>query len=266
MTWYTCIGQLVVNVCLILIYTQFSTDLITAHFSASFLPWHRASLHIYESLLTRKCGLTIPIPYWNWEIDHQSLESSSIWSPSTGFGGDGSTTLPEGFGMGRCVVDGPFANTTRLWWDGRESPHCLGRGFLSFETNETGKISGEWFSPERIADVTRSKTYLEFEKRLEYTAHNALHWGVRGDFSSMTSANEPLFWLHHGQLDRLWSRWQEEIPSMRKKEYQGISLNTTEGREKQGALDDWLRFPGFGGDIRVSEVMDTEGSLLCYRY
>jgi tyrosinase len=206
------------------------------------------------------------MPYWDWAVDHQFLETSSIWSPYTGFGGDGSPALPEAFGKGRCVVDGPFANITRLWWDGRENPHCLGRGFLDAETLERGKLSGTWFSPERIGEVTRSETYFEFEKRLENTAHNALHWGIRGDFSSMTSANEPLFWLHHGQLDRLWWRWQGENMDVRTKEYQGVSFNTTEGRKKQGTLNDSLRFPGLWRDIKVSEVMETEGKLLCYRY
>lgn len=127
-------------------------------------------------------------------------------------------------------------------------------------------MSGTWFSPESVGEVRRSKDYVEFEKRIEETVHNALHWGVRGDFSSMTAANEPVFWLHHGQLDRLWWGWQGEKPEVRAKEYQGVSFNTTKGRERQGTLDDPLGFIGLWRDIKVSEVMETEGELLCYRY
>lgn len=250
----------------LIICRRISANMSSAHFSASFLPWHRASLYIFESLLTKKCGLKIPMPYWDWAVDHQSLETSSIWSSSEGFGGDGAVNLPEGFGKGRCVVDGPFANTTRLWWDGQENSHCLGRGFVHADTSEMGKLSGTWFSPESIAEMTRSDGYFEFEKRLENTAHNALHWGIRGDFSSMTSANEPLFWLHHAQLDRLWWQWQEENPGVRMEEYEGVSFNTTEGKKIQGTLNDQLRFTGFWKDIKVREVMKTEGQLLCYRY
>jgi tyrosinase len=242
------------------------TNVCVAHAAASFLPWHRASLHIYETLLAERCDLRIPAPYWDWELDHQSLETSSIWSPDTGFGGDGAATLPEGVGKGRCVVDGPFANTTRLYWEGHERPHCLGRAFKNFDTKESGKLSGAWFSPETMGEVKRSNTFAEFEEKLEGTVHNALHWGIRGDFSSMSAANEPLFWLHHGQIDRLWWKWQSENPKGREREYQGVSFNTTEGRERKGTLSDLLEFGGLWGDIEVSRVMETRGELLCYTY
>lgn len=127
-------------------------------------------------------------------------------------------------------------------------------------------MSGTWFSPENIGDLKRSSTYADFEEKLEGTVHNALHWSVRGDFSSMTAANEPLFWLHHAQLDRLWWSWQTENLEVRTKEYRGISFNTTAGRERQGALTDPLEFIGLWEDIQVSQVMQTEGELLCYRY
>jgi tyrosinase len=77
---------------------------------------------------------------------------------------------------------------------------------------------------------------------------------------------DPIFWLHHAQLDRLWWQWQQENYGKRHTEYYGKAFNTTEGSRRQGTLDDKLSFLGLWEDIAVSEVMSTDRGLLCYRY
>ena len=32
---------------------------------------------------------------------------------------------------------------------------------------------------------------------------------------SMKSPNDPAFWFHHAQVDRIWSLWQENNPAKR---------------------------------------------------
>lgn len=164
------------------------------------------------------------------------------------------------------MTDGPFANNTRIYWEGNESPHCLSRGFKHFETKELGKISGYWFRPEQMGELKTEPTYIRFEDKIEGMMHNSLHWGVRGDFSSMTAANEPLFFLHHTKIDKLWWQWQSEDFDFRKTEYEGVSFNTTEGRARQGTIHDTLEFMDLWRDTKVSEVMETQNELLCYRY
>ncbi len=127
-------------------------------------------------------------------------------------------------------------------------------------------MSGGWFTPEKIGIVQRSEGYFEFEDRIEGTIHNAIHWSLRGEMASKSAANDPIFWLHHVQLDRLWWKWQLERPDTRFTDYEGISLNTSAGRKKEARLGDTLEFLDLWKDIRVSEVMKTEGSVLCYRY
>ena len=39
------------------------------HHTASFLPWHRYFLHIYESTLRSKCGYEGGLVYWDWTLD-----------------------------------------------------------------------------------------------------------------------------------------------------------------------------------------------------
>lgn len=91
--------------------------------------------------------------------------------------------------------------------------------------------------------------------------------------NTYSSPGDPLFYLHHGGLDRLWWTWQQadwparnftvggpdtqwaypynyfgDIP------YENITLATP------------LHFGALADDITVGDVMDTEGGLLCYRY
>lgn len=73
---------------------------------------------------------------------------------------------------------------------------------------------------------------------------------------------DPVFYLHHAQLDRLWWLWQQEQPS-RTMEYNGRENGHS---EVQASLNDTLPMHGLAREARVEEVMDTKGGLLCYRY
>lgn len=41
------------------------------------------------------------------------------------------------------------------------------------------------------------------------TMHAAAHGAVGGTMGSYSSPNDPVFFLHHAQVDRLWAQWQE---------------------------------------------------------
>ena len=61
-----------------------------------------------------------------------------------------------------------------------------------------------------IADVLSENTYTEFTTALEF-AHNDVHGWVGGTMGLIpTAPADPIFWLHHAQIDRLWSQWQAE--------------------------------------------------------
>ena len=74
---------------------------------------------------------------------------------------------------------------------------------------------------------------------------------------------DPIFFLHHAQLDRLWWRWQQENLTIRLKDYSGKHMFNSTG---EASLSDALMFAGFTEDKTVLDVMDTQGDLLCYRY
>ena len=43
--------------------------------------------------------------------------------------------------------------------------------------------------------------------------HNAVHVWVGGDMLLSTSPNDPVFFLHHCNVDRVWAAWQRRYPS-----------------------------------------------------
>ncbi|KAK6814605.1 Tyrosinase ustQ [Aspergillus parasiticus] len=231
------------------------------HRSASFLPWHRYTLVVFEKALREHCGFTGQVPYWDWTLDWMNLANSSIFNSVDGFGGDGDRTGPEVVGGGHCVIDGPFAGLQPILYNHTYVQHCIARGFR--DGDQAGRISGEYYRPESIGGILRKQSYVELVREVEIYLHNPLHQGVNGDFLAMTAANDPLFYVHHAQLDRLWWRWQQENPDLRLKEYHGKHMYNSTGN---ATLDDILMYGGFAEDIPVSRVMDTKGGFLCYTY
>src|SRR5436305_4534028 len=44
--------------------------------------------------------------------------------------------------------------------------------------------------------------------RLESTPHDSVHVSIGGFMGSFgTAARDPIFWLHHSNIDRLWDAW-----------------------------------------------------------
>lgn len=261
------------------------------HSSASFLPWHRYFLHIYEQTLRRRCGYEGRIPYWDWTRDADAnaeadLGSSMVFDAHTGFGSDGARNGTITAGQhGRCVTDGPFAGLEVLWYDVKYQPHCLSRGFRTDAYGTTGpvKIDGTALRTSEIDKILNLDDYESFVSTLERQVHDVIPFGVGGDFETFSAPFEPLFWLHHAQLDRLWSIWQDRAAERRKKEYSGLRFRNS---FVTASLDDELEYglllKGLEldeGTVTVEQVMDIEGGCslggmhaarkggaLCYSY
>lgn len=233
-----------------------------SHGGASFLPWHRYTLFLWEKSLREHCGFSGQIPYWDWTLDWMNLSQSSIWDVNTGFGGDGDPNGPITVGNGRCVTDGPFKHLRPLIYNHTWGEHCLSRGFRDGDI--LGKLPSGPFNPETMGRVMRSATYKEFGDAVEFGLHDVMHNAISGDFLALTAANDPLFFVHHVQLDRLWWKWQQEEPGHRLTEYEGRHMvNST---SEDASLDSYLMYGGFADDIPVRNVIDTENGFLCYRY
>ncbi|ORY67562.1 uncharacterized protein BCR38DRAFT_427482 [Pseudomassariella vexata] len=243
------------------------------HFVASFLPWHRWFVHIYETALRSECGYTSPMPFWDWTLDAGHMRDSPVLSNSStsGFGGDGSggfVSPSRPNPLTSCISTGAFTNLTVAYYAGDARPHCINRGFTDGfdEDPEMNKdMMAAWYTPAAIKNLTESNHDFEnFWDALENGPHGAIHNVLGGDMVPATSPNDPLFIMHHCQIDRLWWLWQQEDASVRNRDYSG--RKNQEPDETPAALGDSLQFLGLGTDVTVESVMTTETDSLCYKY
>jgi tyrosinase len=142
---------------------------------------------------------------------------------------------------------------------GSHSPHCLTRDFgsnLSF--HETPKQ----LSPSAVEALLSEDDYYKFLVNFEATTHVAIPKFIMGDFRFSTSPNDPIFFLHHAQVDRVW--WQWQMYSLDRRLAYGGKFKAKES--KLASPDDAISIGGLAPDIKVRDIMDVRSGLLCYRY
>ena len=59
-----------------------------------------------------------------------------------------------------------------------------------------------------LASAIGNTTFNVFQAAIEGAVHADVHNAVGGDMATDRSPTDPLFWLHHANLDRIFSRWQ----------------------------------------------------------
>jgi hypothetical protein len=213
----------------------------SVHGTALFFAWHRRFLKDFENKL-RAIDPTVSLPYWNWAQDSNAPEQSYIWGARY-LGGNGGS--PDG-----VVQIGPFAG----WRPLNPQPHGLRRQWSN------GTRIAAWASAEIInSAIASSGSYDTLRRAIEPVPHGKVHVNVGGDMSTLNgSPNDPLFWVFHAYVDKIWADWQNAHLTSALTSYGGRNADGSAGR-----LSDTL--PGFGPDT-VQSVMDTRSAALCYAY
>ncbi|KAI2627026.1 Di-copper centre-containing protein [Hypomontagnella submonticulosa] len=193
------------------------------HGVGAFLPFHRYFVTVHEHLLRTECNYTGPLPYWDEPSDVGNINGSAIFDVEVGFGGNGT-------GAKSCIVDGPFANLTlRFKEDMTVSNYCISR----YLNDRAFSAAAQEF----VDMCLEREKYTDAWNCLEGRPHGAGHGGVSGTMvNTFLSPGDPIFYLHHGYLDKLWWDWQSLNLSMRLTEIGGN--NTASGPFGPG--------PGFG--------------------
>jgi tyrosinase len=155
------------------------------HNSPLFLPWHRAYLYFFEKALQeRVAGVTLP--WWDWTLEH---------------------------GVG---IPAPYAKATVA---GKRNPLASspiqpsGRRFPN--ERKTWRQPGQpsWLPTQpQVNAVMANASFFTFQTQLE-GIHNGVHGWVGGTMNDPSvAAYDPVFWAHHGMIDRLWYLWQLRHP------------------------------------------------------
>jgi hypothetical protein len=140
----------------------------TCNHGWQFLAWHRMYLYFFERIVRAASGdPTFALPYWDY-------------APAS------NRTLPPPFRTPN--------NATNPLWDST-------RGAM----NTGGSL------PASAVDSTTClipTSYTSFQSSINGTPHGAVHVSIGGNMGGFnTAGQDPIFWLHHCNIDRLWEKW-----------------------------------------------------------
>lgn len=157
-----------------------------------FLPWHRAYTAMYERIVRHVTkNNDFAMPFWDWTADPY---------------------LPEVFTMQKTPdgKDNPLYVSSRTWPVTRPIPdNIVGQGVLNtiltaapYEVFGSTRPAGQnSLDPSWI--ITSSGT----QGTLESTPHNQVHNNIGGWMPTWSSPRDPIFFMHHGNIDRIWATW-----------------------------------------------------------
>ncbi|KAF9002918.1 tyrosinase [Cyathus striatus] len=256
----------------------------SAHENPYFLPWHRWFLHLFDSSLRETCGYKGPTPYWDWTKDSLSLIDAPVFDPSPKYGLGGN---------GDCSPEGDCSVTSGAFLPPRFElafpiPHRLRRQLsLNSWDDLGGKPHNRTLGPAYVESIINGFSGDFFRLQYKLTQmHNHVHNLVGGDLAGLCPApisekectdrklnaytpNDPIFWLHHAQLDRLWSQWQYISPD-NLYNFSGIPLNSTNLPDPRydinASTSHMMRFDRLSVGVQVSEVFHHDEAPLCYLY
>ena len=236
-----------------------------AHRGPAFGPWHRELLRLFEQELRAAVGdPDLCLPYWDWTKDQSASDAGFPFTPEF-LGGDGAGHPQDQVTTG----DFSFAAGWKL--------NCDEEGF-GFLRRHFGGDGPGLPTPQSVKDCLAVTPYdsspwnrsssaaSSFRNVLEGWVgprgiHNAVHRWVDGSMQPGTSPNDPVFFLHHCNIDRLWSVWEQKnqaqspyLPDSSTAAANGLTrLNELMSTFGRTATDRY-----FGVDVHPADVVNSK--------
>jgi tyrosinase len=218
------------------------------HGSWYFLPWHRMYLSYFESIIrsvltTELAGdidaqtsSTWALPYWNY------LQGRNYWRLPASFL---KPNLPDGRPNPLLHPRNPNINTGGLF----------SQFAISADALQIGTFEGQsGFGGPR----TDFMHFGNVHGQLESNPHDLVHGNVGGDMGDPnTAALDPIFWLHHANIDRLWAVWLGEG---------GGRANPTDPAWTTSVGFDFYDANGTPQTLTTAQVLDSTSVPLNYTY
>lgn len=220
------------------------------HFCYWFLAWHRAYISVTERKIREISGDdSFSYPYWNWSSDRHIPQAYAKAGSSLANAVRFARTQPSGLQDDEVDFN---PNDPSL--------KALGVSALSakaFEAKTKAQISLSFGGIARPNSAGLNGAGAYGNNRLEGTPHGPVHvyvggengHGEPGDMTDFaTAARDPIFFAHHGNLDRLWEIWRSD-PKHKATEPQ------SSGFLNHRFVFAWL--DGSTVDMPMSDVLDT---------
>lgn len=217
------------------------------HQSWYFLPWHRAYLSFFEKTVRRTIqSIGGPsdwaLPYWNYSVSDNARRLPLAFQQ---------INLPDGSPNALFVSQrSPRANTNQTLGTSADSSTvaCLSRNRF-INNGPIAEFGGGRSGPSTAAGVSGA---------CERTPHNTMHGAVGGWMGAFETAGlDPIFWLHHANIDRLWTIWLNSAPTR---------TDPTDANWLNNFSWDFHDENGNPVTIRFNQIVDTTSQLLDYQY
>lgn len=154
------------------------------HGNYLFLPWHRLQVSHMERIIAQVTGHSrFAMPYWDWQEER---------------------FLPD------WVLDSKSA-----LFEPRRAPRVASLDFYNERWARNPQRERNGLASVTSDDFTTFFGTARAAGRVEAYGHNIIHELVGGDdgymSSTRTAALDPIFWLHHCNIDRVWATWHNKF-------------------------------------------------------
>lgn len=161
------------------------------HGSFFFLSWHRMFLYYFERILRKASGSsTFSLPYWNYsDVSSQAALPASFRSPKN--------------------------SSNPLYVSQRDAAINAGGYLPASVVSYKAAFAKTAFATTNVSDpgfggliVSGPVHFNNPHSAIENQPHDVVHVTIGGWMSDpFTAAQDPIFWLHHANIDRLWDKW-----------------------------------------------------------
>lgn len=150
------------------------TTVTDVHGSLYFLPWHRIVVHLYEKALQQASGnANLRVPYWEWQMD--------------------------------LGVPPEYEDAAALKPVDKQGQTIARRNVI-----ETESWSADALNTDRFL---LKSTFQDLSIESDQGAHTWVHtWSGSVMEEVKEAARDPLFFVHHANMDRLWFQWKQQNP------------------------------------------------------
>lgn len=166
------------------------------HGLPDFLPWHRLYILEFERAL-QQFEPEVSLPYWDWTSAKALAE-----------------------GLPSALTQNEFTDAT-----GTTRRNPLRNARIEFDDRWTNRNSAPDVQrladyAAQVADAREVGVFYDSDASTDFTSalenpHGGLHTWVGGDMRLVDyAAFDPVFWLHHANVDRIWAEWQSANPDV----------------------------------------------------
>ncbi|MCB0027303.1 MAG: tyrosinase family protein [Anaerolineales bacterium] len=160
------------------------------HGAPGFLTWHRAYMRAFEKAL-QSVHCDVMLPFWDWSSGPTTGVPAACRNPTY--------INRSGNSVPNPLYSGPIAS-------------AAGGGNTSRRADIDATTFGDIATSAQSA--MSSSSFSAFQSALN-GPHGSVHGRTGGQMGSVARAGfDPIFYLHHCNVDRLWWNWQQSHPGI----------------------------------------------------